>query len=162
MRKLGRRRLLALMIAIAASVVVVLLVLIGIGILRLPTPSPASVSVDTAVWHILQGNTSLGPGWFGPSVRYVNSTGGLPLTVVSSGSTFTMVILLSNLDTVNHTIYDVSVAPPFLHATPLQGIGVAVVPGNDEWKVEVGVQAPTVSSDSTYELDLTLNALTPP
>ncbi len=158
MRKLGRRRLLALMIAIAASVVVVLLVLIGIGILRLPTPSPPSVTVDTAVWHILQGNTSFGFGWFGPSVRYVNNTGGLPLTV-SSGSTFTMEITLSNLDNKNHTIYNVSVAPPFLHATPVRGIGVAVVPGSDEWYVVVSVEAPTVSSDSTYELALTLNAL---
>jgi hypothetical protein len=158
-RSLGSRRFLALLIAVAAVVVVVLLVLIGIGVLRLPAPATPSVAVDEVQWHILQGTTSFGFGWFGPSWR--NITGeGYPVSV-ASGETFSMELTVSNLDSVNHTIYSVIAAPPFRVTQYLQGVGHPVTPGSDEWYVTVNVLAPTVSSDSSYELYLTMNALGP-
>lgn len=155
---IARRRILSILIAIAAIVVVILLVLIAIGILRLPTPSPPQVTVNSAQWQILQGNTSFGFGWFGPSVRNVTDSDGLPITVNSGGS-FVMTLVISNLDKVNHTIYSVTAAAPFRVSGYVEGVGTEVRPGSDEWPVEVNVVAPTVSSDATYSLELTMNAL---
>jgi len=156
-RSFGRRRLLALLIAIAAVVVVALLVLIGIGILRLPTPPTPSVTVDEVQWHILQGTTSFGIGWFGPSWRNI-SNAGFPISF-PSGATFAMELTLSNLDNVNHTIYTAVAGTPFRVTGTPQGINHPVTPGSDEWYVTIDVLAPSVSSDSSYDLSLTLNAL---
>ena len=155
---LARRRLLSILIAVAAIVVVVLLILIAIGVLRLPTPSPPQVTVNAAQWQILQGNTSFGFGWFGPSTRNVTNTDGLPITVNSGGS-FVMSLVVSNLDKVNHTIYSVTAAAPFRVSGYIEGVGTEVRPGSDEWLVEVTVVAPSVSSNASYTLLLTMNAL---
>jgi len=156
---LARRRLLSLLIGIAAIVVVVLLVLIAFGILRFASASTPNVTVDSAEWQILQGNTSFGIGWFGPSSRNISDADGLPVTV-ASGGTFSMSLSISNLDSVNHTIYSVTAAAPFRVTGYITGVGV-VRPGSDEWVVSVYIAAPSVSSDSTYALALTVNALYP-
>jgi hypothetical protein len=160
-RKLSRNRIIELAITVVAVVVVILLVLIGTGILRLPSTSPATVTVNFAQWNILQGNTKFGYGWFGQSPRYVNASDGLPISV-TSGGTFGMSISLSNLDSQNHTIYTVFAGSPFgvVATNPKLGsAGATVISGSDDWVITVTLRAPSVSSDATYSLNITLNAI---
>jgi len=162
-RKLSRNRILELAIGIVAAIVVVLLVLIGTGILRLPATSPPTVTVTGAQWNILQGTTRDGFGWFGNSTRYANDSDGLPLSI-TSGGTFGMSLTLSNLDSQNHTIYSVTAGSPFTVVTtkPLIGSsGATVIAGSDDWVITVTLRAPSVSSDSSDYLNITLNAIPP-
>ena len=162
-RKLSRNRILELAIGVVAVIVVVLLVLIGTGILRLPASSPSTVTVTGAQWNILQGNTRDGFGWFGNSTRYANDSDGLPLTV-NSGQTFGMSLTLSNLDDQNHTIFSVTAGSPFtvVSTRPVIGTSAAtVIAGSDDWVITVTLRAPSVSSDTSSSLTITLNAIPP-
>ena len=162
-RKWSRSRILELAIVVVAVIVVVLLILIGTGILRIPAPSSPTVTVTGAQWNILQGNTKVGYGWFGASPRYANSSDGLPLTV-SSGGTFGMSLTLSNLDDQNHTFYSVVADSPFTVVSTKPAIGSAgatVISGSDDWVITVTLRAPSVSSDTSDSLNITLNAIPP-
>ncbi|HYA58503.1 MAG TPA: hypothetical protein VEH57_08625 [Thermoplasmata archaeon] len=156
-RRLSRRRFWDLVIAAAAGVVVVLIALVGLGILVLPARSSPSVTVDAVDWTILQGKTRLGIGWFGQSYVNLSNTDGLPYSVTSGGR-FSVSLTLSNLDSFNHTIYSVTAQSPFQVASVSPTLPRMVPSGEDDWFMSVSVTAPSVSSDSSYILFLTVNA----
>jgi len=159
-RKLTRSRVLGIAIAVVASVVAVLLILIGVGVLRLPGAAAPQVTVAAVEWNILQGKTQFGFGWFGNNSRNMTDVDGLPVTV-ASGHTFALSLTLSNLDHVNHSLYSVVASSPFAVSGVLPALPVNVVSGSDDFVMTVTVTAPTVSSDTTYSLILTINAIPP-
>lgn len=159
-RRLSRHRAWQLAIGIVAGLVVVLLVLIGLGILTLPAPAPSKVTITQVQWTILQGTTTFGFGWFGPSTRIANNSSGLPVEVASGGR-FTVTLSLSDLDSANHTIYSVLAASPFRVVSTVPSIPAKVVSGMDDFTLNVDVAVPTVSSDTSYVVDLTVDALPP-
>lgn len=152
-----RHHLLQLAIAFVAGVVVVLLVLIGLGVLVLPASSPPKVTITEVQWTILQGTNPNGAGWFGKSPINETAADGLPWSVNSGGSANFLVQLLGN----NRTIYNVtSLTPGFkvtstIPPTPCNATGV------DEFHITATVQVPSVSSDTSYVLELEINGLYP-
>ncbi len=143
-------------VGVAVAVAVVLVVLVETGFLFAPTKG--TITVAGVEWHIEQGTTTDGTGWFGPS--YVNTTpaDGYPQSV-GSGGTFQAVLTISNLDAANHTVYSVTVASPcsVVSATPELP---TVVPGRaDDWRLVVTIQLPSTSSDETLSALVTVDAL---
>jgi len=106
-----RQRLLRWGIVAAASVVAILLVLIGLGYLVLPSNSPADVTITAVHWTVLQGTTSSGQGWFGPS-EFNYTDNGWPAQVTPGGS-IAIPWSFSMYDTTNRTIYAILVGAPF-------------------------------------------------
>jgi len=155
-----RRRLWEFLIAIAASVLIFLLVLIGAGILTLPTAPPATVTVTAAQWRIIEGTSATGLGWFGPSTLNSTAADGFPYTV-SSGGVFTLDRLLSNGDDVNHTIYLVTVQPPFTIGSFTPGTPFSVPSGEDDFVFSMTLVAPTVGSSESFSTVITLDAMGP-
>lgn len=72
-----------------------------------------------------------------------------------------MELILSNLDSVNHLMKSLIAAPPFRATQYVQGGSHQVTTGSDEWHVTAGALAPTVSSNYTSQLNLTMVALSP-
>ena len=141
-----------------AAVVVVLLVLIGLGTLILPSPSNPTVTITGVRWTIEQGTDSNGHGWFGNST--INETGedGLPAQV-TSGGVFTVQVTL--LATSNKTIFTATASSPFTVVYTVPGLPAQPI-GVDDFLFEVAVRAPSVSSDSSYIVLITLDALNAP
>jgi hypothetical protein len=157
-RRWTRTRLLELLVAFATGVVIVLLVLIGTGILVLPSSSSATVTITAAQWHLEQGTTKFGFGWFGPDVINSTEADGLPIQV-ASGATFQLALTLSNLDSVNHTIYSVTAGSPFQVTGSTPHLPALVLSGADDWNLAVTIAVPSVASDSSYSVELTVVAL---
>lgn len=155
--RFSRRRAVEIAVGVVTGIVVVLLVLIGIGVLVLPSSGPASVTVTEVQWTIHQGTTGLGYGWFGPSTVNVTDADGLPLAV-ASGTTFSLSLVLSNIDTSNHTIESVSAAGPFRVVGTSPGLPSTVPSGSDDWSLFVTVAAPAVSSGVSYTVALAVYA----
>jgi len=158
--RLTRPRLLELLVAFATGIVIVLLVLIGTGTLVLPAASGAKVTIAAAQWHIEQGTTKSGFGWFGPNEINATEADGLPIEV-APGGTFQLVLTLSNLDSVNHTIYSVSAASPFGVVSSVPRLPTLVISGADDWNLAVTVSVPGSSDGSSYTVELTVVALSP-
>jgi hypothetical protein len=155
--RLTRHQLWEIGIGAAAGVVVVLLILVGSGILVRPSSTAPTVTVIEVQWTILQGETRGGFGWFGPSYVNVTSADGLPVTI-GSGESLTMSIILANLDSANHTVSMVTAHPPFSVVRTTPALPSRVDSGEDDWDLAVTVVAPTVTSDTSYTLDLTIDA----
>jgi hypothetical protein len=159
--RLGRSGLLKVLIVIASIVVCALVAMVGLGVLVLPTHSSPTVTVRWALFKIQQGTDKFGHGWFGPDEVNETNWSGFPIQV-ASGSQFEVVLSISNLDTVNHTIYSAVAAPPFSVAGSSPGLPKLVLSGEDDWQIGVYVDAPSVGSDATYGLTITLDAVPPP
>jgi hypothetical protein len=155
--RIRRKTLWTLAVGAATGLVVLLLILIAIGVLVLPAASPASVTVTEVRWTILQGTTSSGLAWFGQG--QFNYTNGFPVNETAGGS-MTLSVSLTNLDTLNHTIYSVVAMPPF-NVSSVQPAVPRVVPHSvDNALFQITVSVPDDPGRSLV-LQLTVNALEP-
>ena len=164
-----RRRLVGYLVIAAAALVAVLLVLIGLGILVLPSSSPAPVSVTETNYTVLEGKTAYGSYWFGIIESGFNASftdrlsfpgfNGYPGNLAPGGS-FGVDVLLWNNDSTAHTVYSVSVAPPFIYLTSDPTLPIPVPAGADNAAFTFTVRAPNTPGAS-YALNLTINALNP-
>lgn len=154
----GRVGLLRIAIGVMAAVVVVLLILIGLGTLVLPSSSNPTVTITEVRWTIEQGTDSNGHGWFGNSSINETDEDGLPAQV-PSGGVFTVQVTL--LATSNKTIYTATADSPFTVTNTVPQLPAKPV-GVDDFVFQVVVRAPSVSSDATYVLLVTLDALNAP
>lgn len=153
--RIRRKTLWTIAVAAVTGLVVVLLVLIAIGILVLPATSPAPVTVTEVRWTILEGTTASGLGWFGES--QFNYTNGFPVNETAGGS-MTLSVTLTNLDTLNHTIYSVLAMPPF-NVSSVQPEVPRVIPHSvDNALFQITVSVPNDPGHSLV-LQLTVNAL---
>ncbi len=157
-RRLSRGRLWQIAVGLATGVVVLLLVLIGIGWLVLPSSPAKEVTVVGVEWKILQGTTPTGIGWFGPDTINVTGTGGFPISV-STGGSFVASLILSNLDSTNHTVYSVLANSPFHVSRTSPTLPNTVVSGEDDWTFAVTVSVPSSPSASSVTVVLTVNAI---
>jgi len=148
-----------LLLGAATALVAVLLALVATGVLVLPPPAPATVTIVGVDWTIEEGTTSLGYGWFGPNEINLTETDGLPFEVASGGA-FVLVLALSNLDSVNHTIHSATAVPPFNVTGTNPALPRIVLSGEDDWFLRVSLDAPTVSSSQSCTIELTLDAVT--
>ena len=155
MRRSTRKRLLQLGIVVAAVVVAVLLVLIGLGFLVLPSPPAKKFSVSGVHWKIIEGTTSGGLGWFGPSQFNYSEAEGYPIDVVVGG-TVTIPWSFSSYDTVNRTIYSVVATSPFTFVSCQPGIPVDVPSGTDSALLSITVRVPAAGGSGA--LNLTVSA----
>jgi hypothetical protein len=156
--KRRRPTLLTVLLGIAAGGLSVLLALIGFGWLVLPSPASPQVTVTGVHWRIIQGENPRGLGWFGP--EYLNSTSadGFPLAV-SSGGSFSVDRLLSNVDLVNHTVYTVTVGAPFRLVSTDPPIPTTVPTGEDDYIFGVTVSAPNVGASESVPLNVTIDTV---
>ncbi|MGI0052999.1 MAG: hypothetical protein ACRECR_01900 [Thermoplasmata archaeon] len=159
MRKLQRRSIWTITVGAGASVVVALLVLVGVGVLILPdTSSSSPVSVTAVQVTILQGTLANGQGWFGSSpYTLTGAANGYPYHV-SPGASFSITLVLTNNDSLPHTVYSVSVSPPFTFAGTNPTLPATLAPFQDTAPLTVVVGAPS-SPGTTSTLLLTINAL---
>jgi hypothetical protein len=157
MKLFGKRnRIWTIAVAAATAVVVVLLVLIGVGILIIPgVNSTPTYTVDSISWTILQGTTSVGSGWFGPS--HFNSTGPPYPATVTAGKDFEVSIQFSNFDTTTHNITSIYAQVPFKVTGTIPALPIRVPPSEDSARITITVQAPDQSGGSGI-LNLTVNA----
>jgi len=152
-----RARLWTIAVLAATIVVAALLVLIALGILVLSAPATPTVTVTGVEWHIDQGTTSRGIGWFGPSEINTTPYDGFPVSI-ASGHTFNVVLKLSDLDSVNHSIYSLIVGAPFTFSSSSPRLPALVSSGEDDWSMVVTVTVPTVSSSETLGVNVTVDA----
>ncbi len=157
MRPRTRGRLLTVLVAIAAAVVVVLVGLIGAGYLRLPTSPAPTVTISAVHWHILEGTTAGGIGWFGNSTFNYTTGNGYPQTVRSGGS-ISIPWTTSNFDSANHTVYSVTTSAPFAFEGSRPALPMVAPGGEDDVIFEFTIAIPSGTSGS-FALDLTVNAL---
>lgn len=158
MARLRRRGwFLKTLIAVAAAVVVVLVGLIAAGVLVLPLAPPTTVTISEVQWTVLEGTTAQGYGWFGNSSFTWDHRNGFPLTL-SPGSSFQLPWTTANMDGVNHTIYSVSVNPPFRLVSTWPTVPVVAPGGEDSVVFEFQISVPSTASGSMV-LQVTVNAL---
>lgn len=141
-----------------SAFVVVLLILIGLGTLVLPGPAKPTVTITEVQWTIEQGKDSNGHGWFGNSTINETNEDGLPAQI-PSGGVFTVQVTL--LATSNKTIFTATANSPFSVASTIPTLPTTPV-GVDDFVFHVTVNAPNVSSDASYVLMITLDALNAP
>ncbi|MGD0257829.1 MAG: hypothetical protein ABSB90_08140 [Thermoplasmata archaeon] len=151
-------RWLNLALGLAAGVVAILVVLVATGVLFLPPSGTTEVRIVGVEWTIEQGTTASGFGWFGPNTINQTDTAGLPFSV-SPGNSFVLVLGLSNLDSVNHTIHSVTATSPFVVTSTTPATPRVVLAGEDDWFLRVFLTAPSVSTTTSFTVDLTVDAL---
>lgn len=156
--RLTRRRFWQLAIGVATVVVVGLLVMIGLGVLVLPSTAPEKITISEVHWTIIQGTTSTGFGWFGPSERIANNSSGLPLRV-TLGHSFTVLLPLTDLDSVNHTIQTVTVVSPFNVMGTSPSVPALVISGMDDFLISVTLGTSGASGDQSYTVQITLGTV---
>jgi len=147
-----RRKRLALPIAIAAILVVVIVVLVAFRGAIFPASSPAQSGVTATVpgleLKIVQGTTSGGIPWFGPSPVNYSASGDFP-AAVASGGTFTVGWTFSNYDDVPHTIFSITVNSPYTFVATNPGLPYNAPSEGRSLHLEITFQVPAVSSDET-------------
>lgn len=144
--------------AIAIAVLITLLVLIGLGYLALPASPPKQVTISEVEWTIVQGTTSHGIGWFGPSPFYYGENAGFPRTE-PTGGTFNLPWSPQNFDTVSHNVCAVTIGNSgFSIGSPHPALPNTVPPGDDGGQFEFPINVPG-SASGNYTLQLTINAI---
>jgi hypothetical protein len=161
MRRIPKRTLVWVLLYIAvAGTLVTTLVLIGLGYLTLPTASPSTVTVSEVEWTLVQGNTSSGRGWFGPSAFTYGENAGFPRTE-TVGRSFGLPWAPENFDTSSHTVYTVSIANPgYCIDSARPALPQVVPPGDDGGEFEFQVSIPSGASGSVA-LQVTVDAENP-
>jgi hypothetical protein len=155
MRRTTRRRILTIAIGAVSALVIALLVLIAVGYLVLPSTPSKKVTITGVEWTVVQGTTTGGLGWFGPSQFNYSGADGYPVNV-TVGGTITIPWSFSTYDTVNHTIYSVVAGSPFAFVQSRPGIPTVIPGGSDDVFLEFVVRAPDTGGFSG-ELSLTVN-----
>lgn len=159
--QMRRRTLWTIAVAVVAVVLAVLLILIAFGFLVLPgSAPPAPVTISAVQFTLLQGTNASGNGWFGPSTfTYTGIYNGFPFHV-SPGGSFSVPVILENFDDNPHTLYSVSVQPPFLFESTSPALPQTMVALQDDALLTIYAKAPS-SPGETLELFVTINALPP-
>jgi hypothetical protein len=145
---LSRRALVLLIVLVVAAVVVAGLALHYVY----NSSSLATVTVDGGIVHIAEGEDASGY-WFGNSTVSITGTeNGYPLSV-SPGGSFSVGLVLTNEDTVNHTISAVTVQSPFVLQKTSFHIPAVIPPGND---VDLGLTltAPATAGTYSYSVEI--------
>lgn len=168
--RLFRRRLIGYLVIAASALVVILLVLIALGYLVLPSQQPADVNVTQTNYTILEGKAASGKNWFGVILSNANVSFDDQLTFpnfngypghLTPGATFGVDILLWNNDTVDHTVYSVSVNAPFSYVRSDPTLPNLVPANDDNAAYAFTVRAPNQPGASLV-LNVTINALNAP
>lgn len=152
-----RKLLWTTLLGTGIGVLVLLLVLIGIGYLRLPPAPQGTVSVSEIHWTLEEGTTASGQGWFGPSEVNQTSGQGLPQTY-TSGTTFALSWSAFNRDNVSHTVYSISVLPPFSFGGAQPTLPGTVPAADDGFGFTFDFSTAS-STTGTYILEVTVNCL---
>jgi len=142
MKRPLRPRIIRFAVIGVALLIVILLVLLAAGVLVFPSSSAKVVEVTGVHWTIVQGTTSDGIGWFGPSQFNYTTVDGYPINV-SVGGTVAIPWSFSNYDVVNRTIIGVVVASPFEFVRSSPAFPVSVPSGTDDAFLSVTVQVPS-------------------
>jgi len=160
-RRIPQKKLIwAVLFVIVTAVLVSLLVLIGLGYLTLPKSAPGSVTVSEVQFTVVQGTTSGGSGWFGPSTFTYGNNAGFPRTE-TVGQSFGLPWAPQNFDSTPHTIYTVSVGNPgFCLSTSHPALPDSVPPGDDGGEFEFSIGVPS-SASGAVTLEITIDALNP-
>jgi hypothetical protein len=160
-RRIPKKKLLwALLFVVVTVILISLLVLIGLGYLTLPKSAPANVTVTEVQFTVVQGTTSSGSGWFGPSTFVYGNNAGFPRTE-PAGQSFGLPWAPQNFDTTPHTIYTVSVGNPgFCIASTHPALPDSVPPGDDGGQFEFSISIPS-SASGTLSIEITIDALNP-
>lgn len=158
----ARRRLLGSLVLAAAVLVALLLVLISLGYLVLPSASPASVNIVRTHYSILEGTSASGQYWFGLDGNFSDQLtypdfDGYPANL-PPGGTFGVPIVLWNNDSVNHTIYSVSVNAPFELVRSDPALPIVVPTGVDDASFVFTVRVPN-QPGASLGLSVTIDAL---
>ncbi len=155
--RIQRRSIWTIALVAATALVVALLILIGLGILVIPgvNSPPGTYTVTSIEWHVIEGTTSDGQGWFGP--QYFNSTGPPYPAAVTAGGHFQVSVQFSNFDTSAHNITTVYTTPPFAVDGVTPSVPIRVPPATDSARITITVTAPDVSGGSGV-LFLTVDA----
>jgi hypothetical protein len=147
-----RRRLWIALIGAVGVIVVVLLLLIGTGVLDLTSSKKGTITVTGVEWALVQGTTTSGTGWFGPSPVYQNSSGGFGYpTTVGSGGSFQVRLSIYNHDDIDHSVSRIEVPSGWSVLSVTPGYGVPIG-RSDQSSVVVQLAAPTTSSDESVYL----------
>jgi hypothetical protein len=157
-RKLLRRGILVGII-IVAVVLVVLEVLIAGGYLVVNSSGKSPVTVSSVYLKVQQGKGATGNPWFLPGYVNYTSNDGYPLQV-SPGGTWKVVWNFLQVDTVNHTLYSVTVTSPFTIQSTSPALPWIVPPADENGVLAIYVTAPSTSG-VTYSITLNINAITP-
>ncbi|MGA8542077.1 MAG: hypothetical protein WB947_00825 [Thermoplasmata archaeon] len=159
MKRIPRRTLTWAVLFVAVTVVLVtLLVLIGLGYLTLPKSAPAQITISEVEWTVVQGTTSHGIGWFGPSNFNYSHNAGYPRSQ-TVGTTFGLPWTPENFDTMSHTIYSFTVGNAgWSLVSSHPALPDSVPPGDDGGQFDFMISVPNGAS-GTVVLDVTVNAL---
>jgi hypothetical protein len=159
--RLRRRTLWTIAVGVAATVLVVLLILIAAGVLVVPgTASPSPVSVSSVQFTIEQGTNKSGNGWFGPNtITYTGLANGYPFRV-APGDGFSVPITFENYDSAPHTLYNITVQPPFAFAGSSPTLPQTLRAYQDDAYLLIDVTAPSAPG-ATLTLFIFINAIPP-
>jgi hypothetical protein len=166
-----RQTILSLVVFAAAAVVIVLVAMIGLGYLVLPKSTPAPITITSTQYTILEGTKVSGAGywfWFANSSgNYTDGTcagqtctlsfpgvNGYP-TTEAPGTTFYVVWLMWNQDTVAHNVTSVLVGAPFTYLRTSPPPPVAIPAGNDEANFQFFITAPS-DAGASVALSITI------
>jgi len=165
-RRRRLRRALTVAIAAVAVLVVVLLILIADGVLILPGHTSAPVTISYVQIRVLEGNTSAGEPWFGPTSPEKNYTSGYPIQL-AAGSNVDVPTFFFNYDNVTHTLRTVTATTipresvPVTKTVPLLPISILPSPESIEGQnFLVYVTIPSTPG-ATYVLVITISAIAP-
>lgn len=163
-RRTLRRWVTVAIVAVAAVVVILLALILG-GVLVLPGSGPASVTITGVHLVVLEGNTSNGIPWFGPTSPSTNYTTGFPLSV-GPGKTFSIVwASFINFDSVAHTIravtWTTSPATNVTKPTTVPGLPDTIPADGDDENLGIYMTAPSTPG-ATYAVTVVVDALNIP
>jgi hypothetical protein len=157
-RRIAKRTLVwASLFLVVTAVLITLLVLIGLGYLTLPKAAPNQITISEVNWTILQGTTSGGMGWFGPSNFTYGHNAGYPRTQ-TTGTSFGLPWTPQNFDSTSHTVYSVSVGNAgwaVLSSHP--ALPDSLPPGDDSGEFQFTISVPS-GATGTIVLDVTIDA----
>jgi apolipoprotein N-acyltransferase len=146
-----------LAVLVVAIVVVALVALVAEGVLVLPSNSPARVTISYVHLEILEGNSSNGYPWFGPSSINYTSAEGYPIQV-APGGTWTVVWTFINFDDVTHTVSKVTTPTPLFTIGTIQpALPYSLPAGNDHGALAIDVTAPSTPG-VTYSVTVVVDA----
>jgi len=151
-----RSRVIRFAVIAVAVFIVILLALLALGVLVFPSAGSQTVEVTGVQWTIVQGTTSNGIGWFGPSTFNYTQVDGYPINV-TVGHTVGIPWSFSNYDVVNRTIIGVVVGSPFVFVGSSPAFPVSVPSGTDDAFLSVTVRVPD-QGGASLEIYLTVYA----
>ena len=149
-----RQRTRALAVVLAVIVVVLIVAFVWTPLRSALVPgagraTPPTITVTGVELIVHQGNSSDGVPWFGPGIVNYTQASGFPRTI-SSGGTFGIGWTFSTFDNVSHTIYRLTVVPPFSLAYTSPQLPYAAAVGITPGELAIYLQVPKASGNEVF------------